>query len=238
MAALQQMMQIITRVRRDGQILEIPAEEVVVGDITLFEAGDLVPADGRLLVAATLEIEESALTGESTPASKATATVENVDAVVGDRTDMAYMQSSVTRGRGEMVVTATGMDTEVGHIAGMLQATKEEKSPLTKQIDQLTLIIAGLAGIALAGIVILGIANGDPIVEIFNTGIALAIAAIPTGLPVVVTTVLSIGTMQLAKHNAIVKSLPAVETLGSTSAINSSIVLNSPSSGVKSSSCS
>jgi len=221
MNALKQMMTVTTRVRRDGQVMEIPAEEVVTGDIVLFEAGDLVPADGRLLVAATLEIEESALTGESTPASKQTATVDNPDAVVGDRTDMGHMQSSVTRGRGEMLVTATGMDTEVGHIAGMLQATEQEKSPLTKQIDQLTLVIAGLAGFALVAIVILGLKNGDPLAEIFNTGIALAIAAIPTGLPVVITTVLSIGTMQLAKHNAIVKSLPAVETLGSTSAINS-----------------
>lgn len=218
-AALRKMMKTTARVRRDGQTVEVSAEEVVPGDIALFEAGDRVPADGRLLVAATLEIEEAALTGESTPVLKDTAAIEKEDAPLGDRINMAYMNSSVTRGRGEMLVTATGMKTEVGHIANMLQSTEEEKAPLTRQVDQLTLIIAGLAGIALVVIILAGLMQGTPFDELFVLGISLAIAAIPTGLPIVVTSVLALGTIELARRHAIVKKLPAVETLGSTSAI-------------------
>jgi Ca2+-transporting ATPase len=219
-AALRKMMNIQARVRRDGRTLEIPLEEVVPGDVALFEAGDRVPADGRLTVAATLEIEESALTGESSPVLKDTDPIEDPEAPLGDRIDMAYMQSNVTRGRGEMIVTGTGMDTEVGHIAGMLQATEEEKSPLQKQIDGLTIIIASLAGIALVLIIILGITIwGSTFDELFVLAIALGIAAIPTALPVVVTLILSLGTQEMARRNAVIKVLPAVETLGSTSAI-------------------
>ncbi len=219
-AALRQMMKITATVRRDGQPIEIPVDQVVPGDIALVEAGDALPADGRLLVAATLEVEESALTGESTPVLKDTAPVVGDEVALGDRIDMAYMHSAVTRGRGELVVTATGMDTEVGHIAGMLQAAKEEKSPLTKQIDSLTILIAAMAGIALVIIILIGYFGWDaPFKELYLLGIALAIAAIPTAMPVVITTTLSIGTKTLAAQNAIVKKLPAVETLGSTSAI-------------------
>ncbi|NOR88903.1 MAG: ATPase, partial [Anaerolineales bacterium] len=126
-AALREMMNFQARVRRDGRTLEIPLEEIVPGDVVLFEAGDRVPADGRLTLAATLEIEEAALTGESTPVLKDTDPIDDPEAPLGDRLDMAYMQTSVTRGRGEMIVTGTGMGTEVGHIAGMLQATEEDK---------------------------------------------------------------------------------------------------------------
>jgi Ca2+-transporting ATPase len=218
-AALQKMMKITTRVRRDGQVLEVEASQIVPGDVVLFEAGDRVPADGRLLVAATLEIEESALTGESTPVLKDTAAIEVEDAPLGDRLNMAYMNSNVTRGRGEMLVTGTGMQTEVGHIADMLQSTEEEKAPLTKQVDRLTVIIAGVAGITLLVIMIAGLTRGQAFADLYVLAISLAIAAIPTGLPVVVTMVLSMGTMALAARHAIVKNLPAVETLGSTSAI-------------------
>jgi Ca2+-transporting ATPase len=218
-AALNNMMQAMARVRRDGQTVEIPAEEVVPGDIALFEAGDRVPADGRLLVAATLEIEEAALTGESTPVLKDTSPVEQADAPLGDQINMGYMNCSVTRGRGEMLATATGMSTEVGHIAGMLQAAEEEKSPLTKQIDALTLVVAALAGIALVLIIVIGLGYGASFRDLYVMGIALAIAAIPTGLPVVVTLILALGATEMATRNAIIKRLPAVETLGSTSAI-------------------
>ena len=218
-AALNKMMVAMTRVRRDGQVIEIAAEEIVPGDVVLFEAGDRVSADGRLLVAATLEIEESALTGESTPVLKDTASIEQADAPLGDRLDMAYMNCSVTRGRGEMLATATGMETEVGHIAGMLQSAEEEKSPLTKQIDALTLVIAALAGVALVLIIIIGLGYGASFRDLYVMGIALAIAAIPTGLPVVVTLILAMGATEMATRNAIIKRLPAVETLGSTSAI-------------------
>ena len=218
-AALRQMLIMTARVRRDGERVEIPAEELVPGDIVGFEAGDKVPADGRILVAATLEIEEAGLTGESTPVSKSLDPVAGVDVPLGDRVDMAYMNSQVTRGRGEMVVTATGMSSEVGHISGMLSGVEQEKSPLTKQLDQLTVIITIMAAGALALIIILGLARGEDFDSLFLTGITLAIAAIPTGLPAVVTMLLSVGTQQLADKGAIVKRLKSVETLGSTSAI-------------------
>ena len=159
-----------------------------------------MPADGRILVAATLEIEEAGLTGESTPVSKSLDPVTGEDVPLGDRVDMAYMNSQVTRGRGEMVVTATGMSSEVGHISGMLSGVEQEKSPLTKQLDQLTVIITIMAAAALALIIILGLARGEDFDSLFLTGITLAIAAIPTGLPAVVTMLLSVGTQELAEQ--------------------------------------
>jgi Ca2+-transporting ATPase len=218
-AALRQMLIITASVRRDGQVVEVPAEELVPGDIVGFEAGDKVPADGRVLVAATLEIEEAGLTGESTPVPKSTDPVAGDDVPLGDRVDMAYMNSQVTRGRGEIVVTATGMSTEVGHISGMLSGVEQEKTPLTKQLDQITVLITIMAAAALALIVILGLARGEDFDSLFLVGISLAIAAIPTGLPAVVTMLLSVGTRELADQGAIVKRLRSVETLGSTSAI-------------------
>jgi Ca2+-transporting ATPase len=218
-AALASMMRTIARVRRDGQVLEVDAVELVPGDVVLVEAGNLVPADGRITVAATLEIEEAALTGESLPVSKDTAPVRGADVPLGDRTCMAYMNTSVTRGRGEMVITATGMETEIGHIAGMLAATETEKTPLQKQLDSLSKIIASIAAVALVLVILLGLAQGETFDTLFITGVALAVAAIPTGLPAVVTALLSIGTREIARRHAIVKRLPAVETLGSTSAI-------------------
>jgi P-type Ca2+ transporter type 2C len=218
-AALQKMLVIKAHARRNGDVVDIPSEELVPGDVVHFEAGDKVPADGRLLVAATLEIEESALTGESTPVLKSVDAVEGDDVPLGDRLDMAYMNSTVTRGRGEMAVTGTGMATEVGHISGMLSQVQEEKTPLTRQLDQLTVLITIMAGIALALVVVIGLLRGDSFDDLFLIGISLAIAAIPTGLPAVVTTMLSLGTQALAAKGAIVKRLRSVETLGSTSAI-------------------
>ena len=170
-------------------------------------------------MAATLEIEEAGLTGESTPVSKVVQAVEGDEVALGDRIDMAYMNSQVTRGRGEMIVTATGMSTEVGHISGMLSGVEQEKTPLAKQLDQLTIIITIMAAAALIAIVLIGLARGDDFDELFFIGISLAIAAIPTGLPAVVTMLLSVGTQALAAKGAIVKRLKSVETLGSTSAI-------------------
>jgi P-type Ca2+ transporter type 2C len=218
-AALSKMMKTVARVRRDGQAIEVDAEELVPGDIVLVEAGNRIPADGRVCVAATLEIEEAALTGESLPVSKDPAAVPGEDVALGDRTSMAFMNTSVTRGRGEMVVTGTGMNTEIGHIADLLSQTSTGKTPLQKQLDSLSKIIATIAGIALALVIILGLARGESFDTLFITGVALAVAAIPTGLPAVVTALLSIGTREIARRNAIVKRLPAVETLGSTSMI-------------------
>ncbi len=209
----------IARVRRDGQAIEIDAEELVPGDIVLMEAGNRVPADGRLFVTATVEIEEAALTGESVASPKDTETIAKADAPLGDRHCMAYMNTSVTRGRGEMIVTTTGMGTEMGKIADLLNKTEAEKTPLQKQLDRLTIIIACLAGVAFLLMLIIGITQGNEFAVIFTAGIALAISAIPTGMPAVVTTMYSMGTRVLAGQNAIVKRLPSVETLGSVSAI-------------------
>jgi len=219
LSALQGMMKTIARVRRDGQPLELDATNIVPGDVVLMEAGNLVPADGRLFVSATVEIEEGALTGESVPVSKDVAVIDKEDVPLGDRACMAYMNTSVTRGRGEMIVTGTGMNTEIGHIGAMLNATETDKTPLQKKLDELTKVITGIAALALIIIVVVGAARDQSRTELFITGIALAVAAIPTGLPAVVTTLLSFGTRALAERNAIMKRLPAVETLGSTSAI-------------------
>ena len=219
LAALEKMMKNIARVRRDGQAVEVDAEELVPGDIVLIEAGNRVPADGRLFVSATLEIEEAALTGESVASPKDTDTIAKADAPLGDRHCMAYMNTSVTRGRGEMIVTTTGMATEMGNIADLLNKTEADKTPLQKQLDRLTIIIASLAGIAFILMFILLLQQEMEFAAIFTAGIALAISAIPTGLPAVVTSMYSMGTRVLANQNAIVKRLPSVETLGSVSAI-------------------
>ena len=217
--ALAQMMKTIARVRRDGQAIEIDAEQLVPGDIVLVEAGNRIPADGRICVAATLEIEEAALTGESLPVGKSIEPVPGADVPLGDRTCIAYMNTSVTRGRGEIIVTGTGMDTEIGHIADLLANTDTDKTPLQKQLDGLSKIIAFIAGVALVFVVVLGLVRGESFDTLFITGVALAVAAIPTGLPAVVTALLSMGTREIARRHAIVKRLPAVETLGSTSVI-------------------
>ena len=213
------MMKTVARVRRDGQAVEIDAEQLVPGDMVLVEAGNRVPADGRITLAATLEIEEAALTGESLPVGKSTDPVPGDDVPLGDRTCIAYMNTSVTRGRGEILVTATGMNTEIGHIADLLANTETDKTPLQKQLDGLSKIIALIAGVALVFVVVLGLVRGESFDTLFITGVALAVAAIPTGLPAVVTALLSMGTREIAQRDAIVKRLPAVETLGSTSAI-------------------
>ena len=218
-AALAKMMIIKARVRRDGALAQLPAEQLVPGDVVEVEAGDVVPADGRLLAAATLEVAEAALTGESLPVSKGVEAVDVADAPLGDRSDMVYMNTNVTRGTGEYVVTSTGMATEVGHISGMLQRQDESKSPLTIQLEKLTKQLVTIAGLALVASVAINMARGQSFTEVFTVAVAFAIAAIPTGLPAVVTTILSRGTRLLADANAIVKRLRSTETLGATSAI-------------------
>ena len=195
-------------------------EELVPGDIVNIEAGDLVPADGRLLTAATLEIDESALTGESVPVPKQVDPVA-ADSALGDRIDLAFMNTQVTRGAGTLLVTSTGMTTEVGHISGMLQTTKDEVTPLTRQLNALTNQILVIAGVALLISIGIGLWRDTPYDVLFLTAIAFSVSAIPTGLPAVVTAILSGGTTTLAAAGAIVKRLRSVETLGSTSAINS-----------------
>jgi len=220
-AALQKMMIVKARVRRDGELVQIPAEELVPGDVVSIEAGDVVPADGRLLSAATLEVAEAALTGESLPVSKGVDAIKSEDTPLGDRTDMVFMNTNVTRGSGSFVVTSTGMATEVGHISRMLQSADEADTPLTIQLKKLTSQILVIAGAAVAVSVILNLSRDESFDTVFTAAIAFAISAIPTGLPAVVTTILSYGTQQLAKANAIMKRLRSTETLGSTSAVNS-----------------
>jgi P-type Ca2+ transporter type 2C len=219
-SALQGMMVVKARVRRDGALVEVPMDQLVPGDIVNIEAGDLVPADARILSAATLEIDESALTGESVPTPKQVDAVA-ADAALGDRVDMTFMNCQVTRGAGTILVTTTGMATEVGHISGMLQATGVEKTPLTRQLDALTNQILVIAGIALVVSIALGLYRGVGLQELFLSAVAFAVAAIPTALPAVVTAILSKGSQTLAGAGAIMKRLRSVETLGSTSALNS-----------------
>ena len=218
-AALQKMMIIKAKARRDGALVVLPAEELVPGDLVSIEAGDIIPADGRLLAAATLEVAEAALTGESLPVAKGVETVAGEEVPLGDRTDMVFMNTNTTRGTGQFVVTATGMATEVGHVSGLLQEQDDTETPLTRQLAALTRQILVIAGVAVAISMILNLSRGDSFKLVFTAAIAFAISAIPTGLPAVVTTILSLGTQMLARANAIVKRLRSTETLGSTSAI-------------------
>ncbi|MBW5481204.1 cation-translocating P-type ATPase [Streptomyces bambusae] len=221
MNALKSMMKATARVRRDGTEAEVPAEQLVVGDIVLLAAGDQVPADGRLVEASALQIDESALTGESVPAAKDTATLPAGPSSPGDRTNTAFMNTPVTHGSGIAVVTATGADTELGKISGMLTATEKEVPPLTKELDTLTLWITGAAGLTMIVMFALGRSRGQAWDVLFVSAVSLAIAAIPEALPTVTQAILSVGSLNLARRNAIVKELPSVETLAFTSAINS-----------------
>jgi Ca2+-transporting ATPase len=221
MNALKSMMKATARVRRDGIEAEIPAEELVVGDVVLIAAGDQVPADGRIVAASSLQIDESALTGESVPAAKDTAVLSDVELGPGDQTNMAFMNTPVTHGSGTVIVTATGAGTELGKISGLLSTTAKEQSPLTKELNALSLWIAAAAGLTMIVMFALGRYRDVGWDALFVSAVTLAIAAIPEALPTVTQVILSIGSVELAKRNAIVKDLPSVETLGFTSAINS-----------------
>ncbi|GLP64832.1 ATPase [Streptomyces sp. TUS-ST3] len=222
MNALKSMMKTTARVRRDGTEAEVPAEELVVGDVVLIAAGDQVPADGRIIEASALQIDESALTGESVPAAKDSGILPGGRRPPpGDRTNMAFMNTPVTHGSGLVVVTGTGADTELGRISGMLSATEKEVPPLTRELDRLTLWITGAAGLTMIVMFALGRSRDQAWDVLFVSAVSLAIAAIPEALPTVTQAILSVGSLNLAQRNAIVKELPSVETLAFTSAINS-----------------
>ncbi|MFE1799801.1 cation-translocating P-type ATPase [Streptomyces sp. NPDC059517] len=221
MNALKAMAKVTARVRRDGTEREVPAEEVVVGDVVLLSAGDEVPADGRLVGTVALQIDESALTGESVPAAKDTVVVRSTAPGPGEQSDMAFMNTPVTHGSGVLLVTATGAGTELGRISGMLSATRRAPSPLTRELDRLTLWIVGAAGLTMIMMFWLGRERGEAWDVLFVSAVSLAIAAVPEALPTVTQTILSLGGLDLARRHAIVKDLPSVETLGFVSAINS-----------------
>ena len=220
--ALKNMSSPRARVRRDGHVVEIDSRELVPGDIVLLEAGDVVPADMRLLEAASLKIEEAALTGESVPVEKDITETVAADAGIGDRVNMGYQNSNVTYGRGTGVVTNTGMYTEVGKIADMLANADESQTPLKQSLEQLSKTLTYLiVAIALVTFLVSVFIRGEQPLEGLMVAVALAVAAIPEGLPAIVTILLSLGTTTLAKRNSIVRKLPAVETLGSTEIIAS-----------------
>ena len=224
LAALQQMLEVTVRVRRDGGMLELPASELVPGDVVVMEAGDRVPADGRFLVARSLSVDESTLTGESVPVDKTSDVIEvdtdsGGDVPLAERANCGYMNTTLTRGRAEMVVTATGMSTEVGRLAGLLNTAEDSQTPLQEQLDRLGKRLAMIAGVAVLAVFLVGLSQGDEIGDAVLGAVALAVAAIPEGLPAVVTVTLAIGVSRMAAERAIVKRLASVETLGSTTAI-------------------
>ena len=221
--ALQTMTAATSKVLRDGKTVSLPSAEIVPGDVVVLEAGDAVPADGRLLESASLKIEEAALTGESVPVTKAiealTAPADGKDVPLGDRKNMAYMGSTVVYGRGRMVITGTGMDTEMGKIAGALAATEEEQTPLQRKLNDLgkvlTKLVLGICVfIFIFNLITAGEFSAQTVLDTFMVAVSLAVAAIPEGLATVVTVVLSIGVTNMSKRNAVIRRLTAVETLG------------------------
>ncbi|MFN2231360.1 MAG: cation-translocating P-type ATPase [Anaerolineae bacterium] len=219
MAALKRLAVPTVRVRRRGQVREIPARELVRGDILLLEAGNVVPADVRFLQVANLRVQEAALTGESEPVGKHADPIDQPDLPLGDRRNMGYMGTIVTYGRGVGVVVATGMDTELGRIATLLQQVEGEQTPLQNKLDRVgkTLAIVGVIAAALvAGI---GLLSGESAAEMFVTAVSVAVAVVPEGLPAVVTITLALGAQRMLKRNALIRKLPAVETLGSVTVI-------------------
>ncbi|MFD1421556.1 cation-translocating P-type ATPase [Lactiplantibacillus songbeiensis] len=220
--ALKEMAAPDATVLRDGQLQTVKSDDLVPGDIVSLEAGDIVPADLRLIESASLKVEESALTGESVPVEKQAETLTAGDLAIGDRVNMAYMNSNVTYGRGTGIVVATGMQTEVGRIAGMIEAADETTTPLQANLTQLgkslTILILVIAAVVFG----IGMVRGsESLINMLLTAISLAVAAIPEGLPAIVTITLALGTQRMAKRHALVRKLPAVETLGSTDIIAS-----------------
>ncbi len=219
MAALKRLAVPTVRVRRDGQVQEVASTALVPGDVVLLEAGNVVPADGRMLTGANLKIEEAALTGESEPVDKRLRVPKGDNLAIGDRDNMVYMGTSVTYGRGSVVVVETGMQTELGRIAELIQGVEEEQTPLQRRLDRLGRTLAGVAMVIIALVVVTGLLRQGDLETLFLTGISMAVAAVPEGLPAVVTITLALGSQRLFKRNALIRKLPAVETLGSVTVI-------------------
>ena len=218
-AALKKMSVPNVRVLRDGQLTEISARELVAGDVIQLETGNVIPADLRLLEAVNLRIQEAALTGESEPIEKQTAALSGDDLPLGDRRNMGYMGTIITQGRGLALVVATGMQTELGKIADLIQQVKQEDTPLQRRLDQLGKTLAGI-GVAIAALIfVLGLMRGDEIRHMLLTAVSVAVAIVPEGLPAVVTITLALGAQRMLQRQALIRKLPAVETLGSVTVI-------------------
>ena len=227
-AALKKLVVSTVKVRRDNQVQEISARQLVPGDIVLLETGNLVPADYRLLESSNLRIQESSLTGESEPTDKNSQTMRQngssgdrlkADLPLGDRHNMAYMGTVITYGRGLAIVTETGNQTELGHVATAIQTVQPKPTPLQQRLDQLGLRLAMITLFLVALIFGLGLLRGEELSLMFLTAVSLAVAAIPEGLPAVVTISLALGAQRMLKQHALIRKLPAVETLGSVTVI-------------------
>ena len=219
MSALKRMATPLVRVRKDGQVDEVNATSLVPGDIVLLEAGNLVPADGRLLASASLKVQEAALTGEAESIEKEADTVFETELPLGDRFNMVYRGTTVTYGRGTAVVTETGMSTELGHVASLIQSVGRDPTPLQKRLDRVGRTLGVLALVVAAVVFVAGVLRGEDLRVMLLTAVGLAVASVPEGLPTVVTISLSLGAERMLKRNALVRKLPAVETLGSVTVI-------------------
>jgi Ca2+-transporting ATPase len=218
-AALKKLAVPTVKVRRNGEIQEISARELVPGDIVILEAGNKVPADGRLVESINLRVEEAALTGESEPVEKIPGALEGDNRPLGDRFNMVYMGTIVTYGRGQVVITETGMNTQLGGIAEMIQSVEREPTPLQKRLDSLGKTLAWITLGIIAVVVVMGLLRQEDLELMLLTGMSLAVAAVPEGLPAVVTITLALGSRRMLRRNALIRKLPAVETLGSVTVI-------------------
>ncbi|MFZ5943077.1 MAG: cation-translocating P-type ATPase [Bacillota bacterium] len=212
--ALKEMTKAAVKVLRNGKVSQLEVDNLVPGDVILLDTGDAIPADARLIESASLRVNEAALTGESVPSEKDLKAIKADEVPVGDRKNMIFRGTTVTGGRGKAIVVETGMKTELGRIAQMLQETPPEPTPLQQQLAKLGKILGMAAGVIVAVVFITGLLRGEDVLEMFMTAIALAVAAIPEGLPSVVTIVLALGVTRMSRRNAIIRKLPAVETLG------------------------
>ncbi|MCA0458574.1 MAG: cation-translocating P-type ATPase [Chloroflexi bacterium] len=219
MAALKKMAAPLVRVRREGKLLDITSRDVVPGDMILLEAGSIVPADARITESANLQVQESSLTGESQPVEKSIIALRGEDIPLGDRHNMLYMGTAVTYGRGEAVVVETGMKTQLGRIAELIQSVEGEVTPLQRRINELGKALLILALVVMGIAFIIGLTTGDALEDVLLNAVAIAVAVVPEGLPAVVTVALALGAQRMLKRKALIRKLPAVETLGSVTTI-------------------
>ena len=219
MAALKQMAAPLVRVRRNKNVGDIPARDLTPGDIVLLEAGSIVPADSRLFESANLRVQEASLTGESQPVEKAPGILDDPDKSLGDRTNMLYMGTAVTYGRGTAVVVETGMKTQLGRIAELIQSVDNEATPMQRRMSELGKVLLIVALVVMGIAFVIGLTTGDPLDDVLLNAVAIAVAVVPEGLPAVVTIALALGAQRMLKRRALIRKLPAVETLGSVTVI-------------------